>query len=88
MDEQPKPDESLANVPPTPVPPPPTHSAGNYGLNALVLAAAGAGAFILIGGTMTPCMGATRSAKLEWQERQAQIEQAEHDARARESEQQ
>ncbi|QDU74258.1 hypothetical protein Pan97_12650 [Bremerella volcania] len=85
MDEPSKSDESLADVPPTPVTAPPTHSANNFGLNALVLAAAGAGAFFLIGGTMTPCMGATRSTQLQWQERNAQIEQAECDARARES---
>lgn len=87
MDETPQPEESLANVPPTPVTVPPAHKPSNFGMNSLVLAAASVGAVFLIGGTMTPCMGATRSAKLEWQERNAQIEQAEFDARTRESEQ-
>ena len=87
MDEPEKSDESLADVPPTPVIAPPKLSASSLGLNAVVLAAAGAGALFLIGGTMTPCMGATRSAKLEWQQRNSEIEQAEQDARTRDSQQ-
>src|SRR5262245_16774054 len=81
MDEPRKPDESLdeslAVVPPTPVVAPQAPSASNLGLNAALLTAAGAGAFFLIAGTMTPCVGATRSTKLKWEERQLQIEQAE-----------
>ena len=87
MDEPAKSDESLADAPPTPVSSPPTLSASNLGKNTLMLGVAGVGALFLIGGTMTPCMGATRSAKLEWQERNAEIERAERDARARDSQQ-
>ena len=52
-----------------------------WSLGLLTLTAAGAVAFLLIAGTMTRTMGATRSAKLQWEERKLQIEQAERDAR-------
>lgn len=67
--------ESLASVPPTPsddrLPP-----AAHIAMGTVALTIAGAGAIVLIGGAMTPTMGATRSTKLEWQQRQQQIEQA------------
>jgi len=75
-------DESLANVPPTPMEPERVTRVGNLALGAVVLTAAGAGAFLLIAGTMTPCMGATRSTRLEWEKRQQEIEQAEREAEA------
>jgi hypothetical protein len=81
MDEPQKssdpPNESLADVPPTPLM---TSSAASTGcFNAVALTAAGAGALFLLAGLMTPCVGATRSAKLKWEERRAEIEQAAHD---------
>ena|SRR5579863_1076817 len=63
--------ESLANVPPTPMTEP--NSPGSL---VPVLVTAGLGAFALIMMLPAPCAGATRSAKLKWQERQHQIEQA------------
>ena len=73
------PDESLAAVPPTPIEDAHVPLSGNLAIGAIMLTAAGAGAFLLIAGTMTPTMGATRSTKLEWEERKLQIEQAERD---------
>jgi hypothetical protein len=78
LDESP--DESLAAVPPTPIESTRAEQAGGLALGAILLTAAGAGALLLIGGTMTPAVGATRSAKLEWEQRKLQIEQAERDA--------
>jgi hypothetical protein len=67
--------DSLASVPPIPeegrVP-----LLANISMGTISMAVAGAGAIVLIGGTLTPTVGATRSAKLEWQRRQQQIEQA------------
>jgi hypothetical protein len=73
-------DESLASVPPTPMTTVPGPQSSNLALGAVILTAAGAGAILLIAGTMTPAAGATRSTKLEWEERKLQIEQAECDA--------
>jgi hypothetical protein len=72
-------DESLAAVPPTPIDVAQLPPAGNLALGTIMLTAAGAGAILLIAGTMTPAMGATRSTKLQWEERKIQIEQAERD---------
>lgn len=74
-------DESLANVPPSPLSAPDTHAGNGWGLNAALFTAAGGGALFLLSGLMTPCVGATRSAKLEWEKRQLQIEQAASEAR-------
>jgi hypothetical protein len=81
------PDESLASVPPNPYVAPTAASAGSLGVNAVVLSAAGAGALFLLAGTMTPCVGATRSTKLKWEERQVEIEHAQRDAKLCSSEQ-
>jgi uncharacterized protein HemX len=78
-------DESLANVPPKPVAASQMKAAIYVGLNAALLTAAGAGAIILIAGTMTPCVGATRSTKIQWEDRQLQIEDAERDAQSNEA---
>lgn len=75
-------DESLASVPPQPLQAHVENAGCGFTANAALLAAAGAGAFFLLAGTMTPCVGATRSAKLKWQERQLQIEQAVSDLNA------
>lgn len=61
--------ESLAKVPPTPMIEPAIPASWNVP----VIIAAGVGALALL---PAPCAGATRSAKLKWQERQRQIEQA------------
>lgn len=91
MEEDKKPDESseesLAAVPPSPyeVPATPlTPLVKRAGVEVALLTAAGAGALFLLAGTMTPCIGATRSAKLKWDERQQQIEQAQCDAESNE----
>lgn len=75
-------DESLADLPPTPVNEPGLPVASNVGLGTIALATAGAGALLLIAGSLTPTVGATRSAQLEWERRALQIEQAARDARA------
>ena len=75
------PQESLANIPPTPARDDAIGTPGtNFAKLFLLMSAAGAGIFALIGSTQTACMGATRSAKLKWQERQLEIEQAARDA--------
>lgn len=79
-------DESLATVPPTALTAPLPGSSGGLGWNAALFTAAGAGAFFLLAGTMTPCIGATRSAKLKWEQRQLQIEQAASDESTSETE--
>jgi hypothetical protein len=79
------PDDSLADVPPMPVPRPIPFSLGPA-LDAALLTVAGTGAFLLVASMTTPTLGATRSSKLVWQERQRQIEQAERDARPSKSE--
>jgi len=80
------PDESLSVVPPTPVTGQLEPSTESFGLNAVMLSVAGAGAIFLIGASMMPCVGATRSSKLKWEERLFQIEQAERDAEPNNSE--
>jgi hypothetical protein len=69
--------ESLADVPPTSVDPANALPARDLALGAIVLTVAGAGTILLIGATMTPTMGATRSTRLEWERRTLQIEEAE-----------
>jgi hypothetical protein len=64
--------ESLAQVPPTPM----IEPAIPASWSGPVIIAAGVGAIVLVALLPAPCAGATRSAKLQWQERQHQIEQA------------
>lgn len=64
--------ESLAQVPPTPM----IEPAIPASWSGPVIIAAGVGAIVLVALLPAPCAGATRSAKLKWQERQHQIEQA------------
>ena len=73
QDDDPK--RSLAIDPPQPMVELPRSV--ELGLGAITLGVAGVGACVLIAGSMTPCMGATRSAKLEWQRRHLRIERAE-----------
>jgi hypothetical protein len=87
MDEQKKtdepPEESLASVPPNPYDTPVTPLTPlvkRAGIEVALFTAAGAGALLLLAGTMTPCVGSTRSAKLKWEERCQQIEQSEREA--------
>lgn len=79
-------DESLANVPPTPAEPEIVTRAGNLALGAMTLTVAGAGVFLLIAASTSTCMGATRSTKLEWEKRQQEIEQAEREFEAGQTE--
>jgi hypothetical protein len=78
-------DESLADMPPHPV----DKFFQDHGSlvggalkGTLMLGVLGAGAFVLLMGFTTSCAGATRSSKLKWEQRQNEIEQAEHDAQS------
>ena len=64
--------EPLSKAPPTPMIEPVIPASWNMPL----IIAAGAGALALVALLPAPCAGATRSARLKWQERQHQIEQA------------
>ncbi|HXY37453.1 MAG TPA: hypothetical protein VEI07_24710 [Planctomycetaceae bacterium] len=64
--------ESLSKVPPTPMIEPVIPKSWTVPL----IIAGGAGALALIALLPAPCAGATRSAKLKWQERQREIAQA------------
>ena len=75
-------EDSLDKQPPRPV------SADQSTADAAILSAAvftvivGAGAFVLVASSTGRTHGATRSQKLEWQQRQLEIEQAERNAKA------
>jgi hypothetical protein len=73
------PDESLAAVPPKPIDQEQLPRSANIALGTIALTMAGAGAIVLIGGSMTPAIGATRSMKLVWEQRQLQMDQAERE---------
>jgi hypothetical protein len=73
-------EESLAAVPLTPVDQANASIRSNLGLGAIMLTVAGAGALALISGSMTACMGATRSTKLEWERRKLEIERAQRNS--------
>lgn len=85
MDENPNQrhpdDEPLSEVPPAPVVQNSSSEAGMTFGEFVVLVGGGIAASFLFAATMLPCVGATRSAKLKWAERNDQIEQAERDAR-------
>jgi hypothetical protein len=66
--------ESLSKVPPTPLIEPVIPASWKIP----VIIAAGAGILTAIAMMPSVCAGATRSAKLKWQERQRQIEQAQN----------
>jgi hypothetical protein len=68
------PNESLADVPPTPVASAKGLSCGGLALGTAALAIAGT--FVLISSQTTACRGSTRSSKLIFAARQAEIEQA------------
>jgi hypothetical protein len=76
-------DESLANLPPTPVNEDRSSLASNVVKGGLLIGAAGAGILLLMSGSMTSCRGATRSSKLQWEQRQLEMEQAAQEAQAR-----
>lgn len=73
-----------AHVPPvrtTPLPPDPSgppQAAKGLGLGAAatIVVVAGGAAFTLMSGQMNACRGATRSSRLVWEERQAEIDAA------------
>ena len=77
-----KDDDSLADVPPTPIANDPPSLAANLVKGVLLVGAAGAGILLLLSGSMTSCRGATRSSKLQWEQRQLEIERAAQDAQA------
>jgi hypothetical protein len=68
--------ESLANYPPTPIV---DEQPSRLSTGACVVAAIG-GVFVLVQCLTPSVQGATRSAKLKWQERQVEIQQAEINA--------
>ncbi len=90
-DETPRPDESgkldehldqsLAEVPPAPLPDSSAHSVMDTILKTGVALVAAAIAFVLFAPAIMPGNGATRSAKLKMAERQRLIEQAERNAK-------
>ena len=67
-------DESLADVPPTPVASAKGLTCGGLTLGTAALAVAGA--LILVSSQTTACRGSTRSSKLKFAQRQVEIEQA------------
>ncbi len=69
-------DESLANRPPMPLI---EVERSPFGVAVYALAALG-GAFVLVECLTPSVQGATRSAKLKWQHRQVEIQQAEFNA--------
>jgi hypothetical protein len=72
-------EESLSELAPEPAV---VTRVGNFALGAVMFTFAGAGVFMLIAGSMSRCMGATRSVKLEWEKRQQEIERAERECEA------
>lgn len=72
-------DQSLANQPLQPVEDLTVNIPTKAGGGILVASAATAALFMFVGSTMMPCIGATRSARLKWEQRQAEIEQAAND---------
>jgi hypothetical protein len=73
-------DESLADVPLTPVDAGQALPGGGLVPTVVTLAAGGAFMYFVVASSMTPTMGATRSGQLEWERRNMEIEQAELDA--------
>ncbi len=45
-------------------------------LKVVAIAAGGTGLFVLVNGMLTPTMGAQRSTRLQWEQRQQDIDQA------------
>jgi len=78
-DQEPR-DESLAKLPPTPVTDQQVATAAGFVKGLALISTVGAGAILLMSSVMQPTHGATRSAKLKWQLRQLEIEQAQRDA--------
>jgi hypothetical protein len=78
-------EESLQNVPPTPVEGPTGSMPRIVPLGLLAFSLWG-GCCLLLTSVNTPCRGATRSSKLQWQARQAEMDRALQQCHAVESE--
>ncbi|REK19465.1 MAG: hypothetical protein DWQ37_01315 [Planctomycetota bacterium] len=76
----------MADVPPAPVPAASAERPVGKGLLILLTSVAGVGAMVLFGMSSRTTHGATRSSKLEWEQRQLEIEEAVRDAQAEEGE--
>jgi hypothetical protein len=72
-------DESLSDVQPVPMKEEVSTGIESIVNGLLLLGAAGVG-WLVLGVLMTPTMGATRSSKLKWEQRQHEIEKAEREA--------
>lgn len=70
------PDESLASVPPQPVVDEEVPLALDLGAGFVCVTVAAASAVVLVGASLLPAVGATRTARLEWARRRALIEEA------------
>ena len=71
------PDESLASLPPEPVLDEEVPLALDLGAGFVCVTVAAASAVVLVGASLLPAVGATRTARLEWARRRALIEEAE-----------
>lgn len=78
--EEKRQDDSLGNLMPEPVRDDDRPSIGMLQGGLIVCGVLG-GALLLVEGTTTRTMGATRSAKLKWQQRQVEIDQAQQNVR-------
>ncbi|MGE0533967.1 MAG: hypothetical protein AB7O68_03275 [Pirellulales bacterium] len=78
------PDESLANMSPQPVQEFKTPTIGGLTWGISALAVAGLGTILITASSTTRCAGATRSSKLIYEQREAEIEQAIRDRQAAE----
>jgi hypothetical protein len=89
--ERPADENDLANVPPTPMQNDPWRDPfqdderGSIGSKLGTVFIVGTGVFLLVSALMPSVQGATRSAKLKWQEQQAEMQKAETDANTHES---
>lgn len=74
------PDESLASLPPQPVLEEEVPLALDLGAGVVFVTVAAASAVVLVGASLLPAVGATRTARLEWARRRALIEKAEQES--------
>ena len=73
-------DESLASLPPEPVLDEEVPLALDLGAGFVCVTVAAASAVVLVGASLLPAVGATRTARLEWARRRALIEEAERES--------
>jgi hypothetical protein len=74
------PNESLASLPPEPVLDEEVPLALDLGAGFVCVTVAAASAVVLVGASLLPAVGATRTARLEWARRRALIAEAERES--------